>query len=76
MYELDILDTQSLDNNYAAYYESVIQSSPAFVIVYSVDSRASFESVNKVYSSIINIRKNKDFRNVVLCANKCDLGLY
>jgi GTPase KRas protein len=49
-----------------------MKTGEGFLIVYSVDSRTSFEEAQSFYQQILRV-KDRDRYPVVLVANKCDL---
>lgn len=68
---LEILDTAGQDD-YQTMLDSWINNSEAFILVYAIDDRESFEVVQRRYERII---KNKVGQKppVIVAANKCDL---
>ena len=68
---LDILDTAGQEE-YSMMRESYYKGGDAFMIVYSVCDRDSFEQAQALYQSILRT-KDCDYFPVVFIANKCDL---
>ncbi len=52
--------------------EQYMRNGDAFLLVYSVVDRASFENIGYLYSSILRV-KNRLRCPMILVANKCDL---
>ena len=69
---LDILDTAGQEE-YSAMREQYMRTGMAFLLVYAVTSRSSFEETQMFYQQILRT-KNVDSFPVVLVGNKCDLG--
>mmetsp|Transcript_12487 Transcript_12487/g.17300 ORF Transcript_12487/g.17300 Transcript_12487/m.17300 type:complete len:199 (+) Transcript_12487:65-661(+) len=68
---LDILDTAGQEE-YSAMRDQYIRSGQGFVIVYSITSKASFDSLPSFHDQILRV-KDEDSFPVVLLGNKCDL---
>eukprot|EP01124_Arcella_intermedia_P016666 TRINITY_DN23271_c0_g1_i1.p1 TRINITY_DN23271_c0_g1~~TRINITY_DN23271_c0_g1_i1.p1 ORF type:complete len:197 (+),score=41.67 TRINITY_DN23271_c0_g1_i1:82-591(+) len=69
---LHILDTPGGDDR-VDIREMYLSNTRAFVIVYAIDDKNSFDSVAKILAEIKKARKEKDSA-IILCANKKDLG--
>jgi small GTP-binding protein len=52
--------------------EQHMRNGDAFLLVYSVTDRATFENIAYLYSSILRV-KNRSQVPMILVANKCDL---
>ena len=68
---LDLLDTAGQEE-YSAMREQYMRTGEGFLIVYSIDSRASFEEIQQYQQQILRV-KDKDYFPMILVANKCDL---
>lgn len=68
---LDVLDTAGQEE-YSAMREQYVRSGQGFLLVYSVDSRDSFNEVEAFYQQILRAKDVESFP-VVLVANKSDL---
>jgi len=68
---LDILDTAGQEE-YAAMRDQYIRSGQGFVIVYSITSRPSFDTLPSFHDQILRV-KDEDSFPVVILGNKCDL---
>ena len=53
--------------------ESYIASNDAFVLVYSIESAASFSEVKKLFQEVEALRPNRSEAPIILVGNKCDL---
>ncbi|KAH0788787.1 small GTP-binding protein [Histomonas meleagridis] len=69
--QLDILDTAGQDD-FAPMRVSYMRQGKAFVIVYSIDDRSSFEAVQEIYNEIVRTKGTKNIP-IVICGNKSDL---
>ena len=68
---LDILDTAGQEE-YSAMRDQYIRSGQGFVIVFSITSKSSFESLPSFHDQILRV-KDEDTFPVVILGNKCDL---
>jgi len=68
---LDILDTAGQEE-YSAMRDQYIRSGQGFVIVYSITSRPSFESLANFHDQILRVKDEDSFPTCIL-GNKCDL---
>ena len=68
---LDILDTAGQEE-YSAMRDQYMRFGEAFVVVYSVTSRSSFEEVSAFRDGILRA-KDADDVPMILVGNKCDL---
>jgi len=68
---LDILDTAGQEE-YSAMRDQYIRSGQGFIIVYSITSKSSFESLSTFHDQILRV-KDEDTFPVVILGNKCDL---
>lgn len=69
---LDVLDTAGQEG-YCATREQYMRNGDAFLLVYSVIDRTSFENIVYFYQSILRV-KNAHQCPMILVANKCDLS--
>jgi len=72
-YMIDILDTAGQEE-YSAMKEQYIRTGQGFIIVFSIGSRYSFDSIGDHYRKILQV-KDVDQFPIILCANKSDLPL-
>jgi len=70
---LDILDTAGQDQ-FHSMQDQWIRSSQAFLLVYSIDSQASFNELKTIYEKVLRIKELRSNAPVVLVGNKCDLS--
>jgi GTPase KRas len=68
---LDILDTAGQEE-YSAMRDQYVSSGEAFLLVYAINSRDSFDEIS-AYKELILRAKDADQVPIVLCGNKCDL---
>jgi len=68
---LDILDTAGQEE-YSAMRDQYIRSGQGFIIVYSITSKSSFDSLSTFHDQILRV-KDEDTFPVVILGNKCDL---
>lgn len=68
---LEILDTASEEENPPGR-ERYIQDGQGFILMYSITSRASFDSLSFFYNLILSINHADEYP-MVLVGNKCDL---
>ncbi|TFK34122.1 ras-like protein [Crucibulum laeve] len=68
---LDILDTAGQEE-YWSMREQYMRTGEGFLLVYSIDSRGSFEEIATFHQQILRV-KDQDFFPVIVVANKCDL---
>ena len=68
---LDILDTAGQEE-YSAMRDQYVQSGEAFLLVYAINSRDSFDEISS-FRELILRAKDTDSVPIVLCGNKCDL---
>lgn len=69
---LDILDTAGQEE-LCAMRDQYIRSGQGFLVVYSIQSRISFENVEKFRGQILRVKDEANFFPMVVCGNKCDL---
>lgn len=69
---LDILDTAGQED-YASMKESYMRRGEGFLLVFSVTSSSSFESVQQFYDQIVRVKEDIDFIPMILIGNKSDL---
>jgi len=68
---IDILDTAGQEE-YASLRDQWMRDREGFIIVFSVDSRKSFDEVSRWRQNILRVKESKE-GPIVLVANKCDL---
>eukprot|EP01115_Flamella_aegyptia_P007076 TRINITY_DN2948_c0_g1_i1.p1 TRINITY_DN2948_c0_g1~~TRINITY_DN2948_c0_g1_i1.p1 ORF type:complete len:198 (+),score=89.06 TRINITY_DN2948_c0_g1_i1:49-642(+) len=68
---LDILDTAGQEE-YSAMRDQYIRSGQGFVIVYSITSKSTFDTLASFHDQILRV-KDEDTFPVVVLGNKCDL---
>lgn len=68
---LDVLDTAGQEE-YSAMREQYMRTGEGFLLVYSVNSRSSFEEIQAYHQQILRV-KDQDVFPMVIMANKCDL---
>ncbi len=69
--QLEILDTAGQDD-YQTMLDTWINSADGFILVYSIDSKESFEGVKTRYERILKLKSGEKV-SVVIAGNKCDL---
>jgi len=69
---LDILDTAGQEE-LSAMRDQYIRSGQGFLIVFSVQTRGSFESINRFREQILRVKDEANYYPMVVCGNKCDL---
>ena len=69
---LDIMDTAGQEN-YRALTESYIKKGQAFMVVFSVVSKISYEYAKKVKNDILKVKEEFPDSPIVLVGNKIDL---
>jgi GTPase KRas len=68
---LEILDTAGQEE-FLALREQWIRESDAFLIVYSITSRSSFDNLNSFFDQVERV-KDSDYVPIILVGNKVDL---
>ena len=68
---LDVLDTAGQEE-YSAMREQYMRTGEGFLLVYSINSRQSFEEITTFQQQILRF-KDKDYFPMVVVGNKCDL---
>ena len=68
---VEILDTAGTEQ-FASMRQLYITNGEAFALVYSIDSRDSFEEVQEIYTQLTELKKREEL-TVVLVGNKADL---
>ena len=68
---LDVLDTAGQEE-YSAMREQYMRTGEGFLLVYSINSRQSFEEIQVFQQQILRV-KDKDNFPMIVVANKCDL---
>nr|XP_022338697.1 GTP-binding protein Rheb homolog [Crassostrea virginica] len=71
-YSLQVIDTAGQDE-YSILPQSYFVNIDGYVLVYSVNSRKSFEVVKFVYDKLLDMKGTINGVPVVLVGNKCDL---
>jgi len=72
---LDILDTAGQEE-YSAMRDQYMQTGNGFLLVYSINSRNSFDEIQDIRRKVFNVQDKDsfdDFIPMVLVGNKCDL---
>ena len=72
--QFEILDTAGQDD-YQTMIDTWINSVEGFILVYSIESKDSFESTKKIYERIIKLKGDKKY-SIIFVGNKCDLEEY
>ncbi|KAI5501588.1 GTPase protein [Trichomonas vaginalis G3] len=67
----DIIDTNGQDD-FKELRSRYLDQSDAFVIVYAVDDKSSFDYISELYDDIVRIKKTQN-PPCVIFANKCEL---
>ena len=73
---VEILDTAGQED-YVSINDSSIMHGQGFIVVYSVTSKSSFESLDGILHKVYHLRECEDSDQkppVVLCGNKIDLA--
>lgn len=68
---LDVLDTAGQEE-YSAMREQYMHTGEGFLLVYSINSRQSFEEILTFQQQILRV-KDKDYFPIIIIGNKCDL---
>jgi len=68
---MDILDTAGQEE-FSAMREQYMRNGEAFLLVFSVTDRSSFEEINKFYNQILRVKDRTEFP-MILVGNKSDL---
>ena len=68
---LEILDTAGEDD-YQNMFDEWVDSSDGIVLVYSIDSRDSFESMKIKYGRILKLKGDRKV-SIIIVGNKCEL---
>lgn len=68
---LDVLDTAGQEE-YSAMREQYMRTGEGFLLVYSINSRQSFEEILTFQQQILRV-KDKDHFPIIVVGNKCDL---
>ena len=68
---LEILDTAGQDD-YQTMIDTWINSADGFILVYSIDSKESFESTKIRYERILKLKAGEKV-SIIVAGNKCDL---
>mmetsp|Transcript_32901 Transcript_32901/g.51433 ORF Transcript_32901/g.51433 Transcript_32901/m.51433 type:complete len:187 (-) Transcript_32901:124-684(-) len=69
---LDIMDTAGQEE-YAALRGQYIKGGDGFLLIYSVEERASFDALHKIRTQILRIKESAQDIPMLLLGNKCDL---
>lgn len=70
---LDVLDTAGQEE-YSAMREQYMRTGEGFLLVYSINSRQSFEEILTFQQQILRV-KDKDYFPIIIVGNKCDLDM-
>ena len=68
---LDVLDTAGQEE-YSAMREQYMRTGEGFLLVYSINSRQSFEEILTFQQQILRV-KDRDSFPIIIVGNKCDL---
>ncbi|KAJ3449757.1 ras gtpase-related [Anaeramoeba flamelloides] len=68
---LKILDTAGQED-YSAMRPTYIRTGEGFLLIYSIDSRSSFEHIQKLRDEILQV-KDSESEPIIIVGNKCDL---
>ena len=68
---LDVLDTAGQEE-YSAMREQYMRTGEGFLLVYSINSRQSFEEILTFQQQILRV-KDRDYFPIIIVGNKCDL---
>lgn len=68
---LDVLDTAGQEE-YSAMREQYMRTGEGFLLVYSIQSRQSFQEIETFQQQILRV-KDKDYFPIIVVGNKCDL---
>ena len=68
---LDVLDTAGQEE-YSAMREQYMRTGEGFLLVYSINSRQSFQEIETFQQQILRV-KDKDYFPIIVVGNKCDL---
>ena len=66
-----MLDTAGQEE-YSAMREQYMRTGEGFLLVYSINSRQSFEEILTFQQQILRV-KDKDYFPIIIVGNKCDL---
>ena len=70
-YSIEILDTAG-EEEFLSMRLPYIRKGDAFMLIYAIDNRASFEEIEHFQADILRNKGSMDVP-IVLCGNKCDL---
>lgn len=70
---LDVLDTAGQEE-YSAMREQYMRTGEGFLLVYSINSRQSFEEIATFQQQILRV-KDRDYFPIIIVGNKCDLDM-
>ena len=68
---LDVLDTAGQEE-YSAMREQYMRTGEGFLLVYSINSRQSFDEIQTFQQQILRV-KDRDYFPIIIVGNKCDL---
>lgn len=68
---LDVLDTAGQEE-YSAMREQYMRTGEGFLLVYSINSRQSYEEIQVFQQQILRV-KDRDYFPIIVVGNKCDL---
>jgi len=69
---LDIMDTAGQEE-YAALRGQYIKGGDGFLLIYSIEEKASFDALHKIRTQILRIKESAQDIPMLLLGNKCDL---
>ena len=69
---LEIIDTAGKEE-YTSLNDQYIRDGQAFVLLYSITDRSSFEHIQNFYQLVLKVKDVERFHQIVVAANKVDL---
>lgn len=69
---IDILDTTGIESDYTPMHDQYITTGQGFLLLYSIESRYSFDRISEFYEKIQKCKSNC-FVPMIVMGNKCDL---
>ena len=72
---LDILDTCEYDEEYKVLRDTSLRSGQGFILMYSITSRESFDSLTEFHTAVTDIKLKimEDNTPLIIIGTKCDL---
>lgn len=68
---VEILDTAGTEQ-YTAMHQLYIDHGQAFILVYAIDNKQTFQDIGPLINQITDLKKSKNFP-IICVGNKCDL---